>query len=62
MVKSCDSTLALEALAIALVFKCSAGSIKDMKAQGSRNGKALGISELLASVYSASALLDRPWI
>ena len=30
-----------------------------MKAQGSRNGKALGISELLAS---ASAPLNRSWI
>ena len=29
-----------------------------MKAQGSRNGKALGISELLASACSASAPLD----
>ena len=31
----------------------------DMKAQGSRNGKALGIGELLASACSTSALLDR---
>ena len=30
----------------------------DMKAQGLRNGKALGIGELLASVCSASAPLD----
>ena len=34
----------------------------DMKAQGSRNGKALGIGELLASACSTSALLDRSWI
>ena len=31
----------------------------DMKAQGSRSGKALGIGELLASAGSASAPLDR---
>ena len=30
----------------------------DMKVQGSRSGKALGISELLASACSASATLD----
>ena len=38
-----------------------AGSIMDMnmKAQGSRSGKALGIGELLASACSASAPLDR---
>ena len=70
MVKSCDSALALalEAsaiampIALALVFYHSAGSIKDMKAQGSRKGKALVISELLASACSASDPLDRSWI
>ena len=31
----------------------------DMKVQGSRSGKALGIGELLASAYSASATLDQ---
>ena len=34
----------------------------DMKVQGSRNGKALGIGELLASACSANALLDRSWL
>ena len=33
--------------------------LMDMKMQGSRSGKALGIGELLASAYSASAPLDR---
>ena len=36
----------------------SAGSIVDMKVQGSRSGKALGIGELFASVCSASAPMD----
>ena len=36
-----------------------AGSIMDMKVQGSRSGKALGIGELFASVCRASAPLDR---
>ena len=36
-----------------------AGSIMDMKVQGSRSGKTLGIGELFASVCSATALLDR---
>ena len=38
-----------------------AGPILDMKVQGSRSGKALGIGELhvLASACSASATLDR---
>ena len=57
MVKSCDSALALgDSLAHAALV---AGSIMDMKAQGLRNGKALGIGELLASTCSASAPLDR---
>ena len=34
----------------------------NMKVQGSRNGKALGIGELLASACSASAPLDRSLI
>ena len=34
----------------------------DMKAQGSRSRKALGIAELLASACNASAPLDRSWI
>ena len=37
-------------------------SIVDMKTQGSRNGKALGISELLAGACSASAPLDKSWM
>ena len=34
----------------------------DMKVQGSRSDKALGIGELLASPCSASAMLDRSQI
>ena len=34
----------------------------DMKVQGSRSGKALGIGELFASTCSASAPLDRSYI
>ena len=40
-----------------MVQRC-AGSIMDMKVQGSRSGKALGIGELFASTCSASAPLD----
>ena len=40
------------------VQRC-AGSIMDMKVQGSRSSKALGIGELFASACSASAPLDR---
>ena len=36
-----------------------AGSVMDVKAQGSRSSKALDIDELLASACSASAPLDR---
>ena len=67
MVKSCDSALDLEASVIAMpspsasvLALCWIG--QDMKAQGSRNGKALVISELLASVCSTSDPLDRSWI
>ena len=63
MVKSCDSALALEASAIlpnpSASVLASAGSIKDMKVQGSRNGRGLVMSELLASACSASDPLDR---
>ena len=34
----------------------------DMKVQGLRSGKGLGIGELLASACSASAPLDQSWI
>ena len=40
------------------VQRC-AGSIVDMKVQGSRSGKALDIGELFASACSTSAPLDR---
>ena len=70
MVKSCDTAwpwrlcrrprrageLARASLARA---ERRAGPIMDMKVQGSRSGKALGIGELLASACSASATLDR---
>ena len=60
MVKSCDSALALGAsTSSASVSTPRAELIMDVKAQGSRSGKALGIGELLASVCSASAPLDR---
>ena len=39
-----------------------AGPIMNMKVQGSRSGKALGIGELLASACSTSATLDRSLI
>ena len=55
MVKSCDSALALGEL-LASASTPRAGSIMDVKTQGSRSGKALGIGELLASSCSASAL------
>ena len=58
MVKSCDSALALgELLASASTLR--AGSIMDVKVQGSRSSKALGIGELLAS---ACASLVLRWI
>ena len=34
----------------------------DMKEQGSRNGKALGIGKLLASACNAGAPLNRSWV
>ena len=66
MVKSCDSAwLCPRRKAIASyssyyerVQRCTR-LIMDMKVQGSRSGKALGIGELLASACSASAPLDR---
>ena len=67
MVKSCDSALALGELhasmssahASASASTPRAGSIMDVKAQGLRSGKVLGIGELLAITCSASAPLDR---
>ena len=61
MVKSCDSALALGARRASYV-QWHTGSIMDMKAQGSRTGKALDIGELLASACSASTPLDRSQI
>ena len=66
MVKSCDSTwprprrkaISSQLASYYRVQRC-AGLIMDMKVQGSRSGKALGIGELLANACSASAPLDR---
>ena len=65
MVKSCDSALALGDSLVHTALLCRIDQLdKDMKAQGSRNGKALDVSELLASARSTSAhaSLDRSWI
>ena len=68
MVKSCDSALALGDSLAHTALLCRFDPLdKDMKVQGSRNGKALDVSELLAiarsaSARSASAPLDRSWI
>ena len=45
---------------IARACKSTLDPIMDMKVQGSRSGKVLGIAELLTSTCSASATLDRP--
>ena len=61
MVKSCDSAWPRPRRSRAsyqCVQRCT-GSIMDMKVQGSKSSKALGIGELFASVCSASAPLDR---
>ena len=53
-----DRELASYVLRTYYQVQLCAGSIMDMKVQGSRSGKALGIGELFASACSASAPLD----